>query len=132
MSKVFDFLKSTGTFYYATVEDNKPILRPFGFLMEYEGKLYIGMGKQKNCFKQTIANPNIAICACNAQRQWIRISGKAIPDDRPETTAYAFEYAPHMKNIYNEKTGFVMGLFYIEDGEAEIVDGLATQGVIKF
>ncbi len=120
MSKVFDFLKETGTFYYATVEDSKPVLRPFGFLMEYEGKIYIGMGKHKNCYKQTIANPNIAICACNAQRQWIRISGKAVPDDRPEALAKCFECAPNLKSIYNETTGFVMGLFYIEDGVAEI------------
>ncbi len=131
MSKVFDFLKETGTFYYATVEDSKPVIRPFGFVMEYEGKLYVGMGKHKNCYKQTIANPNIAICACNPQRQWIRISGKAVPDDRPEAVAKGFEYFPHLKNIYNEKTGFVMGLFYIEDGVAELNNGNA-QEIIKF
>ncbi len=131
MSKVYDFLKDTGTFYYATVEDNKPIMRPFGFLMEFEGKLYVGMGKHKNCFKQTIANPNISICACNPKRQWIRISGKAVADDRPEALANVFEVAPNMKNLYNETTGQVLGIFYLEDAAAEIVVGQDKE-VIKF
>ena len=131
MSKVYDFLKDAGTFYYATVEDNKPIMRPFGFLMEFEGKIYFGMGKHKNCFKQTLANPNVSLCACNAKRQWIRISGKAVLDDRPEAVANVFESTPSMKNLYNEKTGFVIGIFYLEDAEAQIVCGQDVE-VIKF
>lgn len=131
MSKVFDFLKDAGTFYYATVEDNKPIMRPFGFLMEFEGKLYIGMGKHKNCFKQTIANPNISICACNSKRQWIRISATAVADDRPEAVENVFISAPHMKNLYNEKTGQVIGIFYLKDAVAEIVVGQEKE-VIQF
>ena len=131
MSKVFDFLKDAGIFYYATVEDNKPIMRPFGFLMEFEGKLYVGMGKHKNCFKQTIANPNVSICACNAKRQWIRISGKAVADDRPEAIANVFVAAPQMSNLYNEKTGQVIGIFYLEGAVAEIVIGKDIE-VIKF
>lgn len=131
MSKVFDFLKEAGTFFYATVEDNKPIMRPFGFLMEFEGKLYVGMGKHKNCFKQTLANPNISVCACKPNRQWIRISAKAVPDDRPEAIENVFISAPHMKNIYNEKTGQVIGIFYLENAEAEILIGQDKE-VIKF
>jgi uncharacterized pyridoxamine 5'-phosphate oxidase family protein len=131
MSKVFDFLKDAGTFYYATVEDNKPIMRPFGFLMEFEDKLYFGMGQHKNCFKQTIANPNVSICACNAKRQWIRISGTAVFDERPEAVANVFIAAPHMSNLYNEKTGQVIGIFYLKDAVAEIVVGQDKE-VIKF
>ena len=122
MDKAFDFLSSARPFYYATVEDGKPRVRPFGFCMEFEGKLYFGMGKHKKSFKQTIENPNIEICACNAEKQWIRISGKAVLDDRAEVMDKVFEVAPNLKMLYNEKTGNVLGNFYIEDGEAEIMD----------
>ena len=39
MKKIMNFLKENSTFYFATVEDNKPRVRPFGFIMDYEGKL---------------------------------------------------------------------------------------------
>ncbi len=122
MSKALDFLCSARPFYYATVEDGKPKVRPFGFCMEFEGKLYFGMGKHKKSFKQTIENPYIEICVCNSENQWIRISGKAVLDDRPEVMEKVFEVNPNLKMLYNEKTGNVLGNFYLEDGEAEIMD----------
>ncbi|CCL83433.1 conserved hypothetical protein [Clostridioides difficile T19] len=30
-----NFFKENSTFYFATVEDNKPRVRPFGFIMDY-------------------------------------------------------------------------------------------------
>lgn len=132
MSKVLDFLKSAGTFYYATAEDNKPKVRPFGFCMEFEGKVYVAMGKHKNCYKQTIANPNIQICACNAERQWIRVIAKAVPDDRPEATEKAFEVSPGLRNIYSEQSGFTLGLFYLTEGTAEFSGVGSGVEVIEF
>ncbi len=122
MSKALDFLCSARPFYYATVEDGKPKVRPFGFCMEFEGKLYFGMGKQKKSFKQTFENPYIEVCACNAEKQWIRVYGKAVLDDRQEVMDKAFEVNPNLKMLYNETTGNVLGNFYLEDGEAEIMD----------
>ncbi len=40
MQEVLKFLTENPTFYIATVEGNKPRVRPFGFVMEYEGKLW--------------------------------------------------------------------------------------------
>lgn len=119
---VFNFLKDCGTFYYATCDGNKPRVRPFGFLMEFEGKIYFGMGKQKQSFKQTIDNPNFEICATNPKNQWIRIRGTAVLDDREVVTEKAFEVSPFLKNLYNEQTGNVLGHFYIKDAVAEITD----------
>ena len=122
MDKVVEFLKSCGTFFYASCDGNKPRVRPFGFFMVFEDKLYFGMGKQKESFKQTVENPNFEICAMNKQSAWIRIRGTAVVDDRQVTMDKAFETSPFLKNLYNEKTGNVLGLFYIKDGYAEIAD----------
>ncbi|WP_237673053.1 pyridoxamine 5'-phosphate oxidase family protein [Clostridioides difficile] len=51
MEKIMNFLKENSTFYFATVEDSKPRVRPFGFIMDYEGKLYFGIEKYKTSYK---------------------------------------------------------------------------------
>ncbi len=122
MNKIVEFLKSCRVFFYASCDGNKPRVRPFGFFMVYEGRLYFGMGKQKESFKQTIENPNFELCALNKENAWIRIRGVAVLDDRKEALDRAFELNPFLKNLYNEQTGNALGLFYIKDGYAEIAN----------
>jgi len=122
MSKAYDFLKDAGTFFYASVDGDSARVRPFGLCVEYDGRLYFGMGKHKQSYKQTVLNPNVEICACNAERKWIRIRGKAVFDDRAEVSDYVFECSPHLRRLYNDETGNVLGVFYLDNAIAEIAD----------
>ena len=122
MEKVLEFLKDAGVFFYATVDGDKPRLRPFGLFLERNGKFYFGMGKQKESYKQTIANPNVEICALNKKNQWIRIRGTAVVDDSPEALEAAFAKGPFLKTLYNEQTGNKLGIVAVENGYAEIAD----------
>jgi len=45
MNEVYEFLKSCGVYYLATVEGNQPRVRPFGTVDVFENKLYIQTGK---------------------------------------------------------------------------------------
>lgn len=47
MQKVYEFLKSAGTYYLATVENDQPRIRPFGTINLFENKLYIQSGKKR-------------------------------------------------------------------------------------
>ena len=47
MKEVYQFLKSCGVYYLATVEGNQPRVRPFGTVDLFENKLYIQTGKVK-------------------------------------------------------------------------------------
>lgn len=122
MGKILKFLSDNPVFYFASVDGDKPRVRPFGFHMEYEGKLYFGMGKHKASYAQVKANPNVEICTANVRGEWIRIRGTAVFDDRAEVMAKVFETAPQLKQIYNTQSGLVLGNFYIKDGEAEFQD----------
>lgn len=122
MEKILTFLQETEVFYYATVDGDKPRVRPFGFFMEYEGKLYFGMGKHKQSYAQTLANPNVEIATTNSKGQWLRIRGTAVFDERQEVMDKVLATAPTLKELYNEKTGQTFGNFYIKDGVAEIAD----------
>lgn len=120
MEKILEFLKENPTFYFATVEDGKPRVRPFGFFMEHDGKLYFGMGKHKASYRQLQENPNVEVCTANAKGQWIRIKGTAVMDDSEEAMAQAFEAMPSLSKIYNKETGLKMGLCYLKDMETEL------------
>ncbi|HBP62841.1 MAG TPA: pyridoxamine 5-phosphate oxidase [Desulfosporosinus sp.] len=122
MEEVLKFLKENRTFYFATVDNNKPKVRPLGFFMAYENKLYFGIGKQKQSYQQILANPYIEISTASAKGEWIRISGKVKIDERKETQEKAFETLPMLKKLYNEETGNTLGIFYLEEATAEIAD----------
>ena len=122
MEKILDFLKENPVFYFATVDGDKPRVRPFGFYMAYEGKLYFGMGKHKQSYAQTAANPNVEICTASPKGEWIRIRGTAVFDERSEVMEKVFETMPQLKDRYNEKSGQILANFYIKDGVAEFMD----------
>ena len=52
MEEVQKFLKEAGVYYLATVDQDKPKVRPFGTAEIFEGHLYIQTGKKKDVFKQ--------------------------------------------------------------------------------
>jgi len=120
IEKIYNYLKECGPFYFASVEENKPRVRPFGFVMLFEDNIYFGMGNHKASYKQVVANPNIEICAMNRNGSFIRIKGQAVFDLRDEVQAEMFRISPGLANQYNEKTGRIHANFYLTDINAEI------------
>lgn len=78
MSKIYEFLKECGHFYVLTINGDFPAGRPFGAVMEYDGKLYISTNTGNQAHKQLRENGNIQILAQKeGTRNWLRITGKA-------------------------------------------------------
>ena len=100
MKEVYDFLKSAGTYYLATVEGNQPRVRPFGTVEIFEDKLYIQTGKSKDVSKQLAANPKVEICAFK-DGVWLRVSGELVSDDRREAKAHMLDNYPELKGMYS-------------------------------
>lgn len=115
-------LKQNHIFYFATVDGGKPKVRPFGFCMEFNGKLCFGMGTHKASYAQVKANPNVEICSCGNGGEFIRISGRAVFDESREAQEKLFETEPFLKNTYNEESGLVHAVLYLEDGVCEFFD----------
>ena len=51
MKEVCEFLKECGVYYLATIDGDKPKVRPFGTSEIFEDKLYIQTGKKKDVYK---------------------------------------------------------------------------------
>lgn len=109
--------KIGNVFYFATVEDGAPRVRPFGFTMVFEDKLYFGCGTHKAAYAQMLKNPQVEVCSFN-QGCFVRIRGKVVIDDRPEVQTAMYEAAPFLKKTYNEETGHYHMCFYLEDMSA--------------
>jgi uncharacterized pyridoxamine 5'-phosphate oxidase family protein len=101
MERVYNFLKQCGAYYLATVDGDKARVRPFGTIDMFDGGLYIQSGKVKDVSKQILANPNIEICAFDG-KSWMRISAKAIPDERVEAKKHMLDAYPNLRGMYNE------------------------------
>lgn len=101
MKEVYEFLKKCGTYYLATIDGDKPRVRPFGTINLFEDRLYIQTGKVKNVSKQIEVNNNVEICGFN-NGEWIRVSGKLIRDDRVEAKKAMLDKYPDLRNMYNE------------------------------
>ena len=100
MKETYEFLKSCGVFYIATIDGDKPRVRPFGALNIYEDKLYLQTGKIKSVSKQIQINNNIELCGFK-DGKWIRVSAKAIRDDRLEAKVSMLDNNPELKNMYS-------------------------------
>jgi len=118
MKDVLKFLTENPIFYFATVEGDKPRVRPFGFVMEYEGKLWFCTDSEKKVYKQLQANPYFEVSTTAPDGKWIRLRGKAVFHTTPETKAKALEVMPELKNLYSVDDS-IFELFYIEEGEAD-------------
>jgi uncharacterized pyridoxamine 5'-phosphate oxidase family protein len=121
MNEVLAFLSENKIFYLATVEGNIPKVRPFGFAMEFEGKLYFGTSNQKPVYKQLKANPNFEISTTAKTGDWLRLKGKAVFNSNPKTKQAALDAMPGLSRMYSVDDS-IFELFYIEDGEATFND----------
>ena len=111
MKEVYDFLKSAGTYYLATVDGDQPRVRPFGTVDIFEDKLYIQTGKSKDVSKQLAANPKAELCAFK-DGTWLRVSGELVNDDRLEAKEHMLDNYPELKAMYSADDGNTQVLYF--------------------
>jgi uncharacterized pyridoxamine 5'-phosphate oxidase family protein len=116
MKRVYEFLKSAGVYYLATVEGDQPRVRPFGTYNIFEDKLYIQTGKVKPCSKQLAANPKAEICAFH-EGVWLRVAGELVEDDRVEARKSMLDAYPNLRAMYDENDGNTQ-VFYFKNAVA--------------
>ena len=117
-AKVHEFLNKAQVFYFLTTDGDQPKGRPFGFQMLVNDTLYFGCGTFKNVFKQLTKNPKVEVLAVNGN-DFLRYDGQAkvVKDDA--LLEKVREAMPQIMALYDQN-GWEMGLFYLENGHAEI------------
>ena len=70
VSEVLGFLEDSKVFYVATVDGDRPRVRPFSGIHEFRGKLYMPTSNSKKVFAQMTANRHVEISGM-AHGKWI-------------------------------------------------------------
>lgn len=117
MNEVLNFLNECGVFFVSTVDGNQPKVRPFSFVMNYNGKICFGTSNKKPVYSQLTANPNVEICATTKDFRWIRLSGKAVFCTTKDTKSKALDTMPMLKHMYSADDD-IFEIFYLENAVA--------------
>jgi uncharacterized pyridoxamine 5'-phosphate oxidase family protein len=123
MEKTFDFLKNrTQVQFVATIDGDKPSLRPFGSIMMFEGKIYVMTNARKNVAKQIAANNHICMVALDGG-EWIRVNCELIDDsdniEAKKAVLAEFEWAAGL-GYSLESPDFKV--FYLANADSKIYD----------
>lgn len=123
MDKTYKFLKeNTHVNFVATVNFDKPGLRPFGDPFTFNNKIYVLTNKTKNVYKQISNNNHVCIVAYD-EKNWIRINCQLIDDskniDAKKAALNEFEWA--------EEAGYTLdnpnfAVLYMSNADSTIYD----------
>lgn len=130
IEKVNTILTKAGEFYLATVDGNKPKVRPLGFHLLYEDKIYFGVGTYKEVYKQLEKNPNVEIAAWD-EEHFLRYYGTADLTKNEAVVEKAFELMPEIAEVY-KSNGWEMGVFFLNNATAEIRNMFAIEETYEF
>jgi uncharacterized pyridoxamine 5'-phosphate oxidase family protein len=100
MNTAFEFIKANSVFHLASVDGGQARVRPFGFIMKRNDRLYFCTNKTKAVYHQLVMNPNIEISVMGNAGEWLRIRGKVAFDESREAKNQVFEEAPRLLKIY--------------------------------
>ena len=131
MNEVYEFLKSAGVYYLATVEGDQPRVRPFGTIDIFEDKLYIQTGKVKPVAHQMKANPKVELSAMPPDGKWIRIAAEAVLDDNIEAQPHMLDAYPNLKAMYQPGDGNTE-VYYLKNAVAQICSFTEPPKTIEF
>ena len=131
VKEVLQFLEDSKVFYVSTVDGNKPRVRPFSGIHEFEGKLYMPTSNKKKVFAQMMENPNVEISGM-AHGKWIRIEAEIVCDKRIEARKSMLDhYGAALTRMYSLDDG-KFEVVYLNNAKATICSFTEAPVVIEF
>jgi len=130
MNEVYEFLKKCGVYYLATIDNNKPKVRPFGTIDMYNGKLYIQTGKVKDVANQMKTNSNVELSGMYEDK-WIRVSAQVVLDESIEAQKHMLDSYPSLQGMYKAGDGNTE-VYYLKNVTAQICSFSQEPKIIEF
>lgn len=131
MNEVYEFLKTCGVYYLATVEGDQPRVRPFGTYDVYRDRLYIQTGRIKPVAHQLKANPKVELSAMAPDGRWIRITAEAVLDEDVAAQEHMLAAYPSLQAMYKPGDGNTE-VYCLKNATAAICSFTAEPKVITF
>lgn len=123
MEEVVKFLNENPMGCLASLDDGKPRVRPFGFMLAEKDKLYFCTSTEKDVYKQLRKNPFIEFSSMTKDfSRWLRINGQIKFSDDKKIKEKVIDSQSLVKSIYKTADNPIFTIFFIEYGSASISD----------
>jgi uncharacterized pyridoxamine 5'-phosphate oxidase family protein len=127
MREIVEFLNENINGFLATLEDGKPRVRPYQFMLEDEGKLCFSTNNTKEVCQQLKINPSMEFSASNKQGGWIRLNGDVKFSNDLKLKQKILAKSEIVRSIYQTPENPTFEVFYLDHGFAQIMESPGQQ-----
>lgn len=118
MKEVVDFLTANPMGVLATVDGDKPRVRPWGFMFAEGSRLWFCTANTKEVFRQMKNNPAVEFCSTSKDMATVRVSGEVRFSKDMDVKKTVLAKSELVKSIYKAADNPVFEVFCIEHGKA--------------
>jgi uncharacterized pyridoxamine 5'-phosphate oxidase family protein len=118
--EAIDIIRDAGFGFLATVEGNKPRVRPMMPYLSDDGELLLALLGRSRTIPQIKANPHVEVCYVDRKMWYCRVSGTAVISDDIAKKKMVFENVPMLRQYFAgaEDPNFYLAVIIIESLEA--------------
>jgi uncharacterized pyridoxamine 5'-phosphate oxidase family protein len=128
--EILAFITKNRTAYLATVEGNKPHVRPMGTFRADENGIIFAMQSDKDVYKQLAKNPEIEACYF-AGGTTVRVSGRLQAITDMATKKAIVEERPYYKPGVEKQGWDYVGAFILKHGKVAYIEAKSPPGSPK-
>ena len=121
-SQALKILGNNRSGYFATIDGDRPRVRPFEFQFEDGGKLWFCTSNKKDVYTQLRTNPSFEFSTTSPEMVTVRVSGEAVFSDDPRIKERIITENKLVGSIYKSADNPVFAVFYIEHGRMIVSD----------
>ncbi len=98
--EAIDIVRDAGFGFFATVEGNKPRVRPMMPYLSEDGELLLALLGRSRTISQIKANSNVEVCFVDRKMWYCRVSGTATISDDISKKQIVFENVPMLRQYF--------------------------------
>jgi uncharacterized pyridoxamine 5'-phosphate oxidase family protein len=122
MNVIVSFLEKNNNGFLATLENGKPRVRPYRFIMEIQGKLCFATNNTKEVGIQLLENPAMEFSCSNNKGGWLRVNGDCKFVSDINIKKKVIETSEYVRSFYKTADNPAFEVFYLDHGFAQIMD----------
>lgn len=121
-TQALKILENNRSGYLATVEGDKPRVRPFEFQFDDGGKLWFCTGNKKDVYTQLRKKPSFEFSTTSPEMVTVRVGGEAVFSDDMRIKERIITENKLVGSIYKSADNPVFSVFCIEHGRIIVSD----------